>query len=108
MQKARGPQRAIRDLQALYADKYTPLQKNDSDLVRAILQVHVTNQSPPLSSIPADKVTHALSLCKTGKSCGTDGVPYEPLRCIMQTDLKFEFVEMYNSILNGSFPTPDN
>ena len=32
-----------------------------------------------------------LSLCKLGKSCGSDGVPYELLQIIMQTDLKFEF-----------------
>ena len=31
-----------------------------------------------------------LSLCKLGKSCGSDGVPYELLQCIMRTDLKFE------------------
>ena len=108
MHKAGGPQRAVMELQALYASKYTPLEENDSEPARAILHAHVAHQSPPLTSITAEEFLHALSFCKLGKSCGSDGVPYELLQCIMQTDLKWEFIEMFNAIVDGSYPVPEN
>ena len=45
-------------------------------------------------------------MCKAGKSCGVDGVPYELLQCIMQTSLAEEFIDFFNSVLDGSTEVP--
>ena len=51
---------------------------------------------------------HALSVMQARQVLRIRRVPYELLQCIMQTDLKLEFVEMFNAILDGSYPVPDN
>ena len=96
------------ELKAFYAAKNTPLEENDSELARAMLRAHVAHHSPPLTCITEENVLHALSLCKLDKSGGSDGVPHELSQCIMQTDLKYEFVEMFDAILNGSYPVPED
>ena len=72
------------------------------------MHAHVAHQSSPLTSITEQAQLHVLSLYKLGKSYGSDGVPYELLQCIVQADLKCEFIEMLNSILDGSYPVPEN
>ena len=61
-----------------------------------------------LSRVPAfDKpalisqaeVSSALALCKTGKSCGEDGISYELLTLISKSDLAQHLVDLFNSVL---------
>ena len=106
--KAGGPLRVVAaQLQAFYESKYTP-DRDDSQLAQAVLHAHVSGHSPPIQCITVDQINFVLGLCNTGKPCGTEGVPYELLQCIMQTDLADEIVEFMNSVLNGSVKVPPN
>ena len=56
-----------------------------------------TLQKTPL--ITAEEVCRVLATCKPGKSCGQDGVSYELLQLVMQTECSVHLVDMFNSVL---------
>ena len=101
-QSAGDPLQACMELKAFYEAKYTPTDEYPRGLHEAMLHAHVSENSPPLTSITREEIESTLSMCKAGKSCGVDGVPYELLQCIMQRSLAEEFIDFFNSVLDGS------
>ena len=56
----------------------------------------------------AEEIGEVLATCKPGKSCGPDGVSYELLQLVMQTECRVHVVELFNSVLFQTSPIPDN
>ena len=107
--------KALTELQAFYSDKYIPKKLMILSLPGLFCTHTFLRIALPLQASPKKKfrmlaraLSLSLSLCNTGKSCGTDGVPYELLQCVLQTELQTKLIEMYNAILNGSQPFPQN
>ena len=78
------------ELKAFYEAKYTPTDEYPRGLPEAMLHAHVSENSPPLTSITREEIESTLPMCKAGKSCGVDGVP----------------VDFFNSVLDGSTEVP--
>ena len=73
------------------------------------LQVRHSNscmQLQPPSLITEEEICEVLATCKPGKSCGPDGVSYELLQLVMQTECRAHVVELLNSVLFQPRPSP--
>ena len=73
------------------------------------LQVRHSNscmQLQPPSLITEEEICEVLAACKPGKSCGPDGVSYELLQLVMQTECRVHVVELLNSVLFQPRPSP--
>ena len=49
--------------------------------------------------ISEEEICTVLATCKPGKSCGDDGVSYELLQLLMQTECRVYLVDLFNSVL---------
>ena len=68
-------------------------------------RMHVGPTLAPRLFTP-EEINGVLATCKNGKSCGSDGISYEFLQILMQTDLREHLVDYFNCILSGSTQVP--
>ena len=103
--RAGGRTKAICDLKHFYRIKYTR-----PDLRPKWLAIESWRDSvgpvlkPRLFTV--DEIMGVLATCKRGKSSGADGISYEFLQILMQTDLAVHFVDYFNCILLGVTQVP--
>ena len=57
--------------------------------------------------ITEEEIFPVVQQCKRGKSAGRDGVTYELIEILMQTELKEAYVAWYNRILDGTEAIPE-
>ena len=103
--RAGGKTKAIHDLKAHFKTKWTePDVITVSPLALLFSGSNDTLQKPPM--ITAEEVCTVLATCRPGKSCGQDGVSYELLQLVMQTECSVHLVDMFNSVLFQTSPIP--
>ena len=101
---AGGEQQALADLQRFYACKHALDRPHDSLFALRMVAEHVSCTTAEPFTV--DELRHCLNTFKQGKSAGEDGVPYEFLHVVVQTDLVHAFLCELNSVLDGSRPVP--
>ncbi|OLP76043.1 Retrovirus-related Pol polyprotein from type-2 retrotransposable element R2DM, partial [Symbiodinium microadriaticum] len=103
--RAGGRTKAIADLRAFYHRKYTPQELPLPGLPRAIFHARA---GPILNPIPfsIDEIRDVAFMCKHNKSTGDDGISYEALQMLLQSELADHVLDMYNGVLLGLLPIP--
>ena len=103
--RAGGRTKAIADLRAFYHRKYTPQELSPPGLPRAIFHARA---GPILNPIPfsIDEIRDVAFMCKHNKSTGDDGISYEALQMLLQSELADHVLDMYNGVLLGLLPIP--
>ena len=84
----------------------TPTGSHPPDLPCSILSRAGSLSAPAL--ITVQEIAEVLNTCKLGKSCGEDGVSYELLTVLVNSDLSQHLADLFNSILFGNVPIPDS
>ena len=101
---AGGKDQAISDLKKHFRLKWC---EPNVSTVSALDILHSLPRSLPSPRlITEEEVCEVLATCKSGKSCGDDGISYEFLQFLMQTECRVHFVEWFNSILFQTSPIP--
>ncbi|CAE7937703.1 unnamed protein product [Symbiodinium sp. KB8] len=101
---AGGKDQAISDLKKHFRLKWCEPSVSN---VSALDILHSLPRSLPTPQlITEEEVCEVLATCKSGKSCGDDGISYEFLQFFMQTECRVHFVEWFNSILFQTSPIP--
>ena len=96
--RAGGAAQAVQQLKHFYRLKYTPPDPPVPDSAMRIFLSRVGSfTSPP--HITEKEVVDVLATCKSGKSCGDDGISYELLNLIAHTGLCHHLVSLFNAIL---------
>ena len=103
--RAGGRTKAVCDLKLFYKLKYTPPDPRPKWLaiedwrssVGPIIKRHL---------FTSEEIKGVLATCKHGKSSGADGISYEFLQILLQTDLGVHLVDYFNCILLGIAQVP--
>ena len=103
--RAGGRTKAVCDLKLFYKLKYTPPDPRPKWLavedwrssVGPIIKPHL---------FTSEEIKGVLATCKHGKSSGADGISYEFLQILLQTDLEVHLVDYFNCILLGIAQVP--
>ena len=103
--RAGGRTKAVCDLKRFYKLKYTPPDPRPKWLAIEEWRHFVGPLLAP-RLFTAEEINGVLATCKRGKSCGSDGVSYEFLQVLMQTDLRDYLVDYFNCVLLGSTQVP--
>ena len=61
---------------------------------------------PNAAPITGEEIQAVLDTTKAGKSTGPDGVPYELVFSIMQSNLQAKFAAFFDSVLHQTMPIP--
>ena len=103
--RAGGRSKAIADLRFFYQRKYTPPDPTIRGLPRAIFHERA---GPILNPAPftLEEVRDVAFMCKHNKSTGADGISYEALQMLLQSELAEHILDMYNGVLRGLLPIP--
>ena len=103
--RAGGRSKAIADLRSFYRRKYTPQDPMPPGLPRAIFHARA---GPVLNPTPLSlqEVRDVAFMCKHNKSTGNDGISYEALQMLLQSELAEHVLDMYNGVLQGLLPIP--
>ena len=104
--RAGGQEKAARDLTTFYKTKYTPpdpASPEETTTTYLALAGEVPNATP----ITGEEVQAVLDTTKAGKSTGPDGVPYELVFSIMQSNLQSKFIAFFASVLHQTRPIPE-
>ena len=103
--RAGGRSKAIADLRAFYQRKHTPQDPTPSGLPRAIFHARA---GPILNPIPfsLEEIRDVAFMCKHNKSTGADGISYEALQMLLQSELADHVLDMYNGVLQRLLPIP--
>ena len=97
--RAGGRSKAIAGLRFFYQRKHTPPDPMPPGLPRAIFHA----RAPILNPLP---FTLEEFMCKHNKSTGADGISYEALQMLLQSELAEHILDMYNGVLQGLLPIP--
>ncbi|CAE7607306.1 unnamed protein product [Symbiodinium sp. CCMP2592] len=103
--RAGGKAKAISDLRFFYQRKYTPLEPPQPGLPMAIFHCRagpIMNPEP----FTLQEIQEVAFQCKHNKSTGADGISYEALQMLLQSDLSHHIMDMFNSVLQGLRPPP--
>ncbi|CAE7940187.1 unnamed protein product, partial [Symbiodinium sp. KB8] len=103
--RAGGRSKAIADLRFFYQRKYTPPDPTIKGLPRAIFH----ERAGPILNPPPftlEEVRDVAFMCKHNKSTGADGISYEALQMLLQSELAEHILDMYNGVLQGLLPIP--
>ena len=103
--RARGVSKAVSDLKTFFHLKYTPPDPCVDELPLALLQSRVPLFEKP-NLISTQEVSDVLSTCKLGSSAGHDGITYEMLLCLSQSELAPHLVDLFNAVLFQAIPPP--
>ena len=105
--RAGGRSKAISDLRFFYQRKYTPPEPVIRGLPRAIFHQRA---GPILNPNPftLEEIRDVAFMCKHNKSTGADGISYEALQMLLQSELADHIMDMYNGVLQGLLPIPEN
>ena len=103
--RAGGRSKAITDLRFFYQRKYTPPDPVIRGLPRAIFHQRA---GPILNPEPftLEEIRDVAFMCKHNKSTGADGISYEALQMLLQSELADHILDMYNGVLQGLLPIP--
>ena len=101
-----GIDSALKAMKSFYHAKYTPRELTPPSLPMAMYLSAVPHVPAP-QPIQEEEILHVLSTCKRGKSAGQDGITYEFIETLMQSNLSGAFVAWFNSILAGSSDIPE-
>ena len=104
--RAGGKHRATAELRRYFSLKYTPTDLPPPDLPHKILSCGIP--LPQSSLITTKEIADVINTCKLGKSCGNDGISFEFLTALADSDLAQHFADFLNSILFGTSPLPDS
>ena len=97
--RAGGTTKAAQDLKNYFRITYTPPDPLPNEVSAVDLYTSRVHSFEKPSYITPSELTSTLALCKAGKSCGEDGISYELLSLISQTDLGPHLCDLFNSIL---------
>ena len=97
--RAGGTSKATQDLNNYFRVKYTSPDLGSNAISPLDLFLARVDSFPKPSFITLEEVLFTLATCKTGKSCGEDGVSYELLSLVAHTDLGPHLVGLFNSVL---------
>ncbi|CAE7511533.1 unnamed protein product [Symbiodinium sp. CCMP2592] len=98
--RAGGKAKAISDLRFFYQRKYTPLEPPQPGLPMATFHCRagpIMNPEP----FTLQEIQEVAFQCKHNKSTGADGISYEALQMLLQSDLSHHIMDMFNSVLQG-------
>ncbi|CAE7414869.1 HYDIN, partial [Symbiodinium necroappetens] len=103
--RAGGRSKAIADLRFFYQRKYTPPDPTPPGLPRAIFHARA---GPILNPRPftLEEICDVAFMCKHNKSTGADGISYEALQMLLQSELSEHILDMYNGVLQGLPKSP--
>ena len=107
MIRAGGRQRAVAELRQHFCLKYTPPEVLPPDLPQQIL-CSLDQPIPPPPLITVQEIQDVVNTCKMGKSAGDDGISYEFLAALSNSELAPHLADFFNSILFGTTPIPDS
>ena len=111
LMRAGGQERAAKDLKRFYMNKSSPPEPTSPANTLAIHQPcrlpAAVGEIPNAASITGEEIQAVLDSTKAGKSTGPDGVPYELMFSILQSDLQPKFVSFLNSVLHQEQPIPE-
>ena len=102
-----GKDRAISALKHFYQVKFTDPNNPDPLLPQAILQATCVTPPSPAHPIDKDELEGALNTFKGGKSAGADGVTYELLQILAQTQASSHLLRTFNRYLSNELPPPE-
>ncbi|CAE7828197.1 unnamed protein product [Symbiodinium sp. CCMP2592] len=103
--RAGGKVKAISDLRFFYQKKYTPMEPSPSGLPMAMFH-HRAGPIMDPTPFSLQEIQDVAFQCKHNKSTGADGVSYEALQMLLQSDLSHHILDMFNSVLRGLCPPP--
>ena len=103
--RAGGVSKAVSELKTHFQLKYTPPDPEIDELPLHLFHSRVGAFHKPVL-ISVSEVLEVLSTCKTGSSAGDDGITYDMLFVIMQSDLAHHLVELFNAVLFQVSPPP--
>ncbi|CAE7930361.1 pol, partial [Symbiodinium necroappetens] len=97
--RAGGRSKAIADLRFFYQRKHTPPDPMPPGLPRAIFHARAPIQ-PILNPLPftLEEIRDVAFMCKHNKSTGADGISYEALQMLLQSELAEHILDMYNGV----------
>ena len=101
---AGGKHKAISDLKKHFRLKWTEPQLMPCSALDVLHSIPAPLPKPSL--ISEEEVCEVLGTCKAGKSAGEDGISYELLQLLMQTECRVHLVDLFNSVLFGTSPLP--
>ena len=104
--RAGGVTKATHDLKRYFRLKYTPPDPESNFVPPVDLFLSRVGPFAKPSLITLQEVQSALATCKSGKSCGEDGVSYEFLSVLAHTGLGPHLVDFFNSVLFQTSPIP--
>ena len=104
--RAGGVSKAVSDLKTYFHVKYTPPDPSPVDeLPIALLQSRVSSFDKP-ELISTQEISDVLATCKLGSSAGHDGLTYEMLLCLSQSELAPHLADFFNAVLFQVIPPP--
>ena len=103
--RAGGVSRAVSDLKTYYRHKYTAHDLQEDELPLNLFLSRIPRFHKP-DLISVDELSTVLSTCKTGSSAGDDGITYEMLHCLAQSELAPHIVDLFNAVLFQVIPPP--
>ena len=103
--RAGGVSKAVADLQTFYRLKYTPPDPQVDELPLSLLLSRIPSFDKP-RLITIEEMVEVLSSCKPGSSAGCDGITFEMLQCLAQSDLAPHLVDLFNAVLFQVVPPP--
>ena len=103
--RAGGRAHATSQLRSFYSKKYTPSEPMPSGLPLAIFR---SAAGPILNPMPISQqeISDVAFMCKHNKSTGDDGISYEALQQLMQSELAPHITDLFNGVLLGLVPIP--
>ena len=104
--RAGGKQCAVAGLRQHFMLKYTPPDAVLPHLPQQIL-CSIDQPLPAPDLITVDEIRTIVDTCKMEKSAGRDGISYEFIAALVNSDLAEHLVDWFNSILFGSTAIPD-
>ena len=102
--RASGEDKALKDLRHFYVMKYTAARPLESELGLRMVWCHAKDCILEAFTLP--EVQEVLPSFKHGKSCGTDGVSYELLDVLAQSEAAPLFLEFLNAVWTRKVPVP--
>ena len=103
--RAGGRCQATAQLRLFYQRKFTPLEPQPPGLPWAIFH---TRSGPILNpqQFSLQEVLEVAFMCKHNKSTGDDGISYEALQMLLQSELAPHLIDLFNGVLLGLAPVP--
>ena len=101
--RAGGRIHATSQLRLFYQKKYTPPEVVPKGLPLAIFHARagpIMNPEP----ISAQELLEVAFMCKHNKSTGNDGISYEALQMLLQSELCPHLLDLFNGVLLGLLP----